>query len=79
MLLRCFCILLYSCNTKSFCELLKMMIIVPIYGTSTRFFKVSIYNLGYVCTLLEWPFYFELNSIIFNFVHSSNHKLWQYN
>ena len=30
--------------------------------------KVSLYNLGYICTLLESLFYSELNGVISNFV-----------
>ena len=41
--------------------------------------KVSSYNLGYTCTLLESPFHSESNSAILNFVRQRNHKLWQYN
>ena len=53
------------------CELLKMTIIAPIFGTLTRFF----YNLGYICTLLELPFHSESISVIFNFEHLSSQKL----
>ena len=69
---------MYSFDTKKFCELLTT-IIAPIYGTSKRFSKASLYNLGYISTLLESPFHSELNGFIVNFVHSSNHKSWQYN
>ena len=41
--------------------------------------KISLYKSGYVFTLLELPFHFESISIIFNFVHLSNNKLWSYN
>ena len=41
--------------------------------------KVSLHNFGYICTLLESPLYSEANSVIFNIVYLSKHKLWQYN
>ena len=58
-----------------------MTIIVPICGTSTRFSKVRLYELGYICTLLELPFHSEsiANSVIFNFKHLRSRKLWPYN
>ena len=41
--------------------------------------EVSLYNLGYICTLLESLFYSESNGAIFNFVGQRNHKLRPYN
>ena len=43
-----------------------MTVIAPICGTSTRFSKVSLYKLGYICTLLESPFHSESNIVILN-------------
>ena len=40
--------------------------------------KVSLYELGYICTLLELPFHSESNGIIFNFEHLRSRKLWPY-
>ena len=50
-----------------------MMIIVTIYATSTIFWDIR------NCTLLESPFHFESNGVIFTFLHLSKHKLWPYN
>ena len=41
--------------------------------------KVSLYNLGYMCTLLESLFYSESNGVIFNFAGQRYYKLWPYN
>ena len=43
------------------------------------FSKVSLYKLGYICTLLESPFHSESNNVMFIFKHLSSRKLWQYN
>ena len=60
---------------KEFCELLQAMIIAPFMTLQQDISKVSLYNLGYICTLLESPFHSELNSFILNFEHLvSNHK-----
>ena len=37
--------------------------------------KVSLYNLGYICTFVKMLFYSESNGVIFNFVGQRNHKL----
>ena len=40
--------------------------------------KVSLYNLGYICTLLESQFYSESNGIIFNFVGQRYGRIIKY-
>ena len=51
----------------------------PFVALEQDFSKVSLYKLGYICTLLKSLFRSELNSVIFNFEHLSSRKLWWYN
>ena len=64
---------------KGFYELLQTTIMRTFLTLQQDVGKVSLYNLGYICTFLKLLFYSELNGVIFNFVGQRNHKLWPYN
>ena len=70
---------MYLCNTKSFAGHCKQQILHPFRTLQQDVSKVSLYNLGYNCALLELPFHSELKGIIFNFAQLTKHKLWLYN
>ena len=64
---------------EEFYELLQTTIIAPFMTLQQDVSKVSLYNLGYICTLLESLLYSESDGVIFNFVGQRYHKLRPYN
>ena len=69
---------MHSCDTKGFTGCCKRRLLSPFLTLQQDVHKVSLYNLGYICTFLKSLFYSESNGI-FNFVGQRNHKLWSYN
>ena len=75
------CLCYNYCNTKSFASCCKQRLLRPFMTLQQDISEVGFYNLGYIYALpcIRIPFYSESNSVIFNYVHFSNHKLWSYN
>ena len=69
---------MYSCDMRSYTSCCKQRLLHPFMTLQQDDSKVSVYDLEYICTVLELLFYSESNDVIFNFVGQHNRKLWPY-
>ena len=61
---------MYSFDTKRFAGCCKQRFLRPFMTLQQDVSKVSLYNLVYICTLLELLFYSELNGVLLSTLYA---------